>query len=157
MNDEVAYPPLVDAIQQVIDPFKLKMFHCAFTSEPYEALEAPVTELATFTLNPGQSKDALEGLVENLSQAMNAAPPESGVVHAAWGPTIELNDVVALFIGWTSVEVRVHDTSSCNFANPCAQAHLDYVKKDQAVANLINNLRNISTIKVVHIPLSCYP
>ncbi|KAI0693002.1 hypothetical protein C8T65DRAFT_668867 [Cerioporus squamosus] len=140
MIDEVAYPPLVDAIQKIIDPFKLKMFHCAFTSEPYRALEAPVTELATFTLHAGQSKDAMEGLVDNLSNAMNAAPRESGVVHSAWGPTIEHNDMVALFIGWTSVE-----------------AHRNFVSTHQATANIINNLRNISTIKVVHIPLSCYP
>ncbi|RPD59183.1 hypothetical protein L226DRAFT_510337 [Lentinus tigrinus ALCF2SS1-7] len=140
MNDEVAYPPLVDVIQKIIDPFKLKMFHCAFTSEPYKALQAPVTELATFTLNPGQSKDALEGLVEDLSQAMNAAPRDSGVVHAAWGPTIEHDDMVALFVGWTSIE-----------------AHWNLVKTDQTIVNLVNNLRNISTIKVVHIPMSYYP
>ncbi len=113
MMDEVTYPPLVDAIQKVIDPFKLKMFHCAFTSEPYRALEAPVTELATFTLNAGQSKDALEGLVDDLSKALNAAPRESGVVSSAWGPTIEFENIVALFIGWTSLEVRDSGCSAC--------------------------------------------
>ncbi|KAM5542616.1 hypothetical protein V8D89_003577 [Ganoderma adspersum] len=106
MNDRAKYMKCGEALQSILDPLAINMFHCAFNSEPYKALEAPVTEIATITLNNGADKDTLEELVEELSHAVNISPPESGAVSAAWGPSVEKDDVFFLIIGWTSVDAR---------------------------------------------------
>ena len=105
MNDREKYMKVGEALQAILDPHAINMFHCAFNSEPYKALEAPVTEIATITLKNGADKDTLEELVEELSRAVSISPPESGAVSAAWGPSVEKDDVFFLIIGWTSVDV----------------------------------------------------
>ena len=107
MNDPVKYKKVGELLAGVLDVSAIAMFHCAFNTEPYKALEAPVTEIVMMTLNKGASKDTLEELIEELAKAANDSPPESGAVSAAWGPCVEKDDVFFLTIGWTSVEVSV--------------------------------------------------
>ncbi|EJF62632.1 hypothetical protein BD309DRAFT_859313 [Dichomitus squalens] len=137
MKDTEKYPKLSEDINSILDVSGIRMFHVAFTSEPYGALEAPVTEVATFTLHEGQSKDALEGLVDDLATAMNAAPKSAGVILAAWGPTVEKDDLIALVIGWTSID-----------------AHWALVATDQPIKDLIEQIRGIATITVKHVALA---
>ncbi|KAI0806916.1 hypothetical protein C8Q74DRAFT_1362484 [Fomes fomentarius] len=141
INDEVAYPPLVSAIGAMFDVSKIGMFHVAFTSEPYRAIEAPVLEIAMFEVREGESKDALEKIVDALAKGIEREEAQAaGAVGAAWGPTVENDKLVVLFIGWTSVE-----------------AHYSFVKGDQFAIDLIRQAREISTGKAVHIPLAGYP
>ena len=105
MNDTEVYPKLVKAIQDILDPSTLKMMHVACTSDPFPALNAPVTELATFALQEGKSKAALEVLVQELSVAIGAAPKGAGAISPVWGPIVERENDLGLFIGWTSVDV----------------------------------------------------
>ena len=112
INDAEAYPKLKKEIGSIFDASKLNMFHAALTSEPYKALEAPVTELAIFTLHDGQSKNTLEGLVDDLAKAVNAAPKSAGAILAAWGPIVEKDNSIALVIGWTSIDVGAARSSS---------------------------------------------
>lgn len=97
----------MSAIGAIFDVSKIGMFHVAFTGEPYRAIEAPVLEIATFELHEGQNKDALEKLVDELAKGIGREEAQAaGAVSAAWGPTVENDKSVVLFIGWTSVEVR---------------------------------------------------
>lgn len=108
MKDAETYPRLGAAVSSFFDPNAPAgetMIHVRPTSEPFKAFEAPTTEIALFTLNEGVDKGEAEQLVDAVTKAMNAAGSADGVVHAAWGPTVEKDDVIALFIGWTSVDV----------------------------------------------------
>lgn len=104
MNDKETYPKLTAAIQGMLNLSGLKMFHVAVTGDPFPALNAPVTELATVTLQEGKSKEELEAVLGELSKAIAAAPV---AVSPVWGPLVEKENTWALFIGWTTVEVRV--------------------------------------------------
>lgn len=108
MNDAETYPRLGAAVGSFFDvtaKTPQNMVHVRPTSDPFKAFEAPVTEIAYFTLKAGTSKDAGEQLIDTLSKAMLAAGSADGVVHSAWGPVVEKDNVIALFIGWTSVDV----------------------------------------------------
>ncbi|KAI1784056.1 hypothetical protein LXA43DRAFT_902359 [Ganoderma leucocontextum] len=138
MNDPVKYPQVGKELQTVVDTSAIVMYHCAFTSEPYKALEAPVTEIVTITLNEGESKDTLETLVDELSKGANAAPASAGgAISAAWGPAVEKDDLLFLIIGWPSVE-----------------AHTATVKSNQAVMDIISKIRAIAKLEVKHVALA---
>ncbi|TFK86249.1 hypothetical protein K466DRAFT_600476 [Polyporus arcularius HHB13444] len=142
MDDTTTYPKLTGSVESVFDKSKgpVTMLHVDTTNEPYKAFEAPVVEIATFTLREGQSKSELEGLVKTLADAINANEPgTNGAFHASWGPAREKDNAFVLFIGWSSVD-----------------AHWNLVKSDPGAIALIGRCRAISDVEVVHVPLALY-
>ena len=136
------------------------MVHVRPTSEPYKALGAPVTEIAYFTPQAGHSKSEVEQVVDAIAKAMVAAGEAYGVVDAAWGPTVEKENTVGLFIGWTSVDVCA---SSSLLAHLVAllicvdgQAHWDAIKTNKTLADLIDKIKSISVVDFVHVELTKY-
>ncbi|OCH90660.1 hypothetical protein OBBRIDRAFT_586678 [Obba rivulosa] len=125
------YPALGEAVLKFWSA-PPRMLHVQPTSEPYAALGAPATELALATLKPGQSKERLEELVDTLTKG---APPgeATGLVSAVWGPVVERSDMVALILGWTSVE-----------------AHWKLVTTDPGAIELLKQIREIADIEVTH-------
>lgn len=111
MDDTVTYPKLGNAITSMFDLTKgpLTMVHVNPANEPYKALEAPVSEIATFTLHDGQAKSELEGIVDKLVKHIEDVAKTKGetgsVVYTSWGPIREKDNVLVLFISWPSVEV----------------------------------------------------
>ncbi|KAI0770233.1 hypothetical protein C8Q74DRAFT_883950 [Fomes fomentarius] len=105
VSNAATYSTLRRSITSIFDTSagELQIFHVKPTTEPYKAFEAPVLEIATFTLNEGKSKPALESLVQELA---NAVLGGLGVVDASSGAIVEKPDAVALFIGWTTVEAH---------------------------------------------------
>ena len=108
INDKVVYPQLKRAASSMFDVARIAMFHVLPTSDPAGALSAPVTELATFTARTARSKPVIEVLVDDLARAIGSAPSSAGAFSPCWGPLAEpeKENVLVLFIGWTSVEVR---------------------------------------------------
>ncbi|KAI0637416.1 hypothetical protein C8Q77DRAFT_1097451 [Trametes polyzona] len=120
-------------------PAESTMVHVRPTSEPYKALGAPVTEIAYFTPQAGHSKSEVEQVVDAIAKAMVAAGDAYGVVDAAWGPTVEKENTVGLFIGWTSVD-----------------AHWNAIKTNKTLADLIDKIKSISAVNLVHVELTKY-
>ena len=85
------------------------MVHVQVTSEPYEALAAPITEFAVFTVKPGESKEKVEEFVDAIAKTLAAMGPSAGVFGPSWGPIVEHDNKLGLFIGWSSVEVCTVD------------------------------------------------
>ncbi|KAI0350210.1 hypothetical protein OH77DRAFT_1514494 [Trametes cingulata] len=140
MKDAETYPRLGAATSTFFDstqPGKETMLHVRPTSEPYKAFEAPVTEIAHFTLKEGKSKSELEELVDTLAKAVNAAGDSEGAVYAAWGPTVEKDNLVVLFIGWTSVE-----------------AHWNAVQNNKTLSDLVSKGKSLADIQLVHVAFS---
>ncbi|KAI0831719.1 hypothetical protein BC628DRAFT_1310792 [Trametes gibbosa] len=140
MNDPETYPKLGIAVGLFFDSVKKgksALIHIHPTSEPSKAFEAPVTELAIFTVQEGKSKDELFELVETLGKAMNVAGEADGVHFASWGPVVEQPDAFALFIGWTSVD-----------------AHWQAVQTNKTLAGTVDKIKATATIDLVHIPLT---
>ncbi|KAH9857623.1 hypothetical protein C2E23DRAFT_284027 [Lenzites betulinus] len=140
MNDAETYPKLGAAVGAFFDGAKTgknEMIHVRPTSDPYKAFEAPVTELALFTLQEGKSKAELEQAIGTLSDAMNAAGEADGVVSSSWGPIAEKDNGFALFIGWTSVD-----------------AHWNAVKNNKTLSAPVGQIKAIATIELVHVPLT---
>ncbi|KAI0373280.1 hypothetical protein BV20DRAFT_963120 [Pilatotrama ljubarskyi] len=137
MNDKETYPRLREATKGFFDasqPGKEAMLHVRPTSEPYKAFEAPVTEIAYFTAKEGKSKSEIEELVDALAKAMNAAGQSEGVFHAAWGPSVEKDNVVVLFIGWTNVE-----------------AHWNAVQTNKTLSEIVAKCRATADVHLIHV------
>ncbi|CDO68872.1 hypothetical protein BN946_scf185000.g15 [Trametes cinnabarina] len=137
MNDAETYPRLGEATKSFFEPSSpSNMVHVRPTAEPFKAFEAPVTEIAWFTLKEGHSKSDLEQQVDALTKTILAGGPANGVVSGAWGPTVEKDSVIGLFLGWTSVE-----------------AHWNAVK-DKTIGDMIAKIQTIASVEVIHIPLT---
>ncbi|OSC96598.1 hypothetical protein PYCCODRAFT_1440928 [Trametes coccinea BRFM310] len=137
MNDKETYPRLGEATKTFFDPSASQsMVHVRPLSEPFKAFEAPVTEIAWFTLKDGQSKNDLEQRVDALMKAILAGGPSNGVVSGAWGPTVEKDSLIGLFLGWQSVE-----------------AHWEAVK-DKTISDMIAQIQTIASVDLIHIPLT---
>ncbi|KAI0781366.1 hypothetical protein BD413DRAFT_504828 [Trametes elegans] len=138
MNDKETYPRLGKAAETFFVPEggKEAMIHVRPISEPYKAFEAPVVELAHFTVKQGVSKGTLEQTVDTLTKEMNAAGDSEGVVYATWGPTVEKDDTVTIIIGWQSVE-----------------AHIKAVTTNPTLSGLVNKLKELADFTLVHVPL----
>lgn len=161
MNDKATYPKLTGSVEAVFDKSKgpTTMLHVNTTNEPYKAFEAPVVEIALFTLHEGKSKSELEGLVKTLADAVNTKAGTDGVFHASWGLVREKENVVALFIGWTSVDVCSLSVSIRHpiLISACrTQAHWDLVKSDPGAIEIIGKCKAISDIAMAHVPLALY-
>ncbi|KAI0668495.1 hypothetical protein C8Q78DRAFT_262739 [Trametes maxima] len=138
MNDKGEYPRLGASTESFFEPGgKGTMFHIRSTSEPWKALEAPVTEIAVFTLKDGHSKGELEQTVDAIAKRLDALGEPAGETLASWGPTVEKDNVVALFVGWQSVE-----------------AHVNAVTTDKEVADLITKVKTQSDLDLVHVAFS---
>ncbi|OJT12232.1 hypothetical protein TRAPUB_11220 [Trametes pubescens] len=141
MNDAETYPRLGAAVSKFFDvKAPQNMVHVRPTSDPFKAFEAPVTEIAYFTPKAGTSKDAAEQLIDTLAKAMNAAGSADGVVHAAWGPVVEKENVLALFIGWTTVD-----------------AHYKAITTNTTLAGLIGQLKDAFDFELSHVEFSAAP
>ncbi|KAI0692998.1 hypothetical protein C8T65DRAFT_586152 [Cerioporus squamosus] len=141
MDDTTTYPKLTGSVASVFDKSKgpVTMLHINTTNEPYKAFEAPVVEIATFTLQEGQSKSELEAHVKTLVDAVNTKTEADGVFHASWGPVRENDNAFVVFIGWTTVD-----------------AHWGLVKNDPGAIDLIGKCKAIADVAVVHVPLALY-
>ncbi|OBZ75177.1 hypothetical protein A0H81_04819 [Grifola frondosa] len=129
-TDETKYP-ILNKNTETFFSGAVDILHVQLTSEPYKAFQAPVTEIATFTLHEGQSKEQLEEWVNALVNGVNALPEDSGAYWASWGPSVEKDNVLVVFIGWESVK-----------------AHFEVVKTNQLAMDIISKCRGISTIEL---------
>lgn len=139
------------------DVSTIKIIHIRPNSEPYKAFESPVTEIALFTVHEGESKEKVGELVNTLSKAIDALGANVGAFGSAWGPVVENDNMLGLFIGWTSVEVLCLLNSpavGCRNANcPIFQAHQKAVTSDQRAVDLIANIRKLADVAVLHVKL----
>lgn len=154
MADPVAYPQLGTHVLRFWESLNNSMVHIAPTSAPYPALAAPVTEIVEFTLRAGAAKADLEGAVEALARGLG----EGEAIGPAWGRAIEREDVLGLFIGWTSVEVRTisHILTSSILTDVCAQAHEKAVAPGTPGAALVAEVRKFGEISLGHVALNEY-
>ncbi|KAH9944621.1 hypothetical protein B0H21DRAFT_746382 [Amylocystis lapponica] len=91
---------------RVPDPSKAGVWHVNTTNDPFEAFAAPLTEVTIIKLKPGQSKTIVETDLDAIVRAESELPQSWGLVNAFWGPTVEKEDVVIMFSGWTSHEAH---------------------------------------------------
>ncbi|RDX52721.1 hypothetical protein OH76DRAFT_1480341 [Lentinus brumalis] len=142
INNKETYSKLGGSITSLFDFTKgpPTMVHVKPRNEPYKAFEAPVAEIATFTLHEGKSKLELEGVVDGLAkhlgELVKTNSEEASVFYTSWGPLKEKDNVLVLFIGWTSVE-----------------AHWDLVKSDQGSGEFITKIKALADASIVHVPL----
>ena len=89
-------------------PSSLKYVHAYFVDSPVAALQAPVTEVAWFTLKAGASKEDAEKVFTELTQVWaGEAEKENKRCHGGtWGPVVEKPGVYAVVIGYPSIEVH---------------------------------------------------
>ena len=158
MNDENRYGPMKRDIQAVMDLSSLEMYHIECEGDPYPALAAPATELATFTLyeDKTQEKDALIVLVKELVELIRAEPPEAGATGPVWGPIAEKDNVIGFMLGWTSPQVRasvVGALSNLLMVWRCFKAHIDLVRNEPYL-DIRRRFEEISRIDVHHVPLA---
>ncbi|EMD32813.1 hypothetical protein CERSUDRAFT_99188 [Gelatoporia subvermispora B] len=130
-KDPILYPKLGEAVMKFWSGSP-HMLHVQPTSEPYASFSAPVTELAFVTLKPNQSKERLENLADKLIKGI-PANEETGLVSALWGSVVEHDKMVALILGWNSVE-----------------AHERFVTTDLGTIRLLDQIREIADIAGSH-------
>ncbi|KZT70174.1 hypothetical protein DAEQUDRAFT_737635 [Daedalea quercina L-15889] len=136
--DAVQYPILGEHCGRFMGAAS-NVIHIRPLAEPYKALEAPATELAYMTVNPGVPKATLETKLDELAKMVNALPESWGAISAVWGPTVERDDTLGLIIGWTSVD-----------------AHWNAVKTVPELISQLKDIREIATINLTHQILAPY-
>ena len=165
MNDKAIYNPMLAAVASMFDLATLTMWHIRTTSEPFAALEAPITELTTFTLREGHSPAVLEALVQKIAHGLNEAskPNAAGIVDATCGTILEDEKVVVLIVGWTTFEVcwhlllRVWSLKRLILRN-FEQAHRTAIgaKDLKVLVGMFDEARTIADIHTVHTSLALY-
>ena len=68
------------------------------------ALDAPLTELAVWTLRAGADRAQFQDELERLHGLLRREVPE--MVDGGWGAAVEDERVFVVVLGWESVEVR---------------------------------------------------
>lgn len=138
----------------------VKMVHVRPTSEPYKAFGSPVTEIALFSLREGESKEKLEEYVSTLAKRIDALDADAGAFGPAWGPVVEHDNKVVLFVGWTSVEVLRCFVLAVDRQKLIVMLLFSFLQVSQkaigsaAAVDLIANIRKIADVTLVYVKLS---
>ncbi|KAJ3553957.1 hypothetical protein NM688_g3350 [Phlebia brevispora] len=104
MADRPKYTPAEKGLTMVMKELKY-LVHVYFTTEPWNALKAPLTELVLFTLKDGAKREEFVPVLATLVTAMNATPEEQGATGgAAWGPVKENTRQYVVIAGWKDME-----------------------------------------------------
>ena len=107
INDQEAYARFMQLVDKGADTEKLVYtYHAKFPGDVTSALDAPITEIASWKLHPdtdaeefySQGQVLTEMIVETLSDA---------VTGGGYGKVIEDTPDAAFFIGWQSLEVYI--------------------------------------------------
>ncbi|KAH9923911.1 uncharacterized protein BXZ73DRAFT_79317 [Epithele typhae] len=99
------YPTLGAAVGDIWDAAQgIKMYHVRPEHDPAPVFEAPVTEVAKFTIKSAADRAGFEAAFATLTGAVTGAPKETGLLALTWGTGVEDEDVRVLMIGWTSVQ-----------------------------------------------------
>lgn len=72
-------------------------------NEPYDALDAPFTEVLLYTLKDGADKAKFR---ETLNALIVHANTWSATHKGGWGQIIEDESIFAVVLGWDNAEVR---------------------------------------------------
>lgn len=149
INDKEVYPVLGEHLFKGAAGIDY-MIHATFSpNEPYDALSAPVTEIAIWTLKENADKQAFTETLEKLISLANSNPV---VTSGGWGPTAEDENKFVVLLGWPSLEVCMRNlilldvTLTC----PLLQAFKKLVQEDAKVGEYIAQLRQHADSNLKH-------
>ncbi|KAF7981462.1 hypothetical protein HWV62_33491 [Athelia sp. TMB] len=103
---------------------KPQLTHVRVRTDAAPALAAPCTEIATLTLKPGESAEALGSFLDALKSLFAAG---AGHHAMAWGPTVENPNVFVGILGWDTREAHIKAVA------PGTEAY-DIIQKMDAIA-----------------------
>ncbi|EKM54096.1 uncharacterized protein PHACADRAFT_174597 [Phanerochaete carnosa HHB-10118-sp] len=102
MNDKEEYPKLGIAMQPAIEKL-LGLYHVRFPIDIQPALDAPVTEIAQWTVSEGADLSAFQEKVKALINAAHAGAPNE-VFLGGLGEVVEGERKLSVVLGWHSLE-----------------------------------------------------
>ncbi|EKM54095.1 uncharacterized protein PHACADRAFT_196527 [Phanerochaete carnosa HHB-10118-sp] len=137
MNDKEEYPKLDVALQLAIEK-PLGLYHVRFPMDIQPAFDAPVTEIAQWTVSEGADLSAFQGKVKTLINLFHSGAP-SEVFLGGLGEVVEGERKLSVIIGWHSLE-RFNTVVSSN--QPCLE--------------LITELRKLGEPELKHASLHKY-
>ncbi|KAI0812385.1 hypothetical protein BC629DRAFT_1436458 [Irpex lacteus] len=102
VNNKEVYPTLREQLGKGVAKLD-SLFHVILSpSEPYPALEAPLTELAIWTLHETTDKATFTDIfVPLMGEGIKKLPIQTG----GWGFTVENDRQIAVILGWENMEV----------------------------------------------------
>ncbi|KAF7977718.1 hypothetical protein HWV62_2996 [Athelia sp. TMB] len=103
---------------------KPQVTHVRVGTDATKSLAAPCTEIATLTLKPGESAEALGSFLDALKSLFAAG---AGHHAMAWGPTFENPNVFVGILGWDTREDHIKAVA------PGTEAY-DIIQKMDAIA-----------------------
>ncbi|KIP06413.1 hypothetical protein PHLGIDRAFT_128279 [Phlebiopsis gigantea 11061_1 CR5-6] len=101
-QDEVAYPTLLAGIK-AIAVSREYLLHANFAIDVNKALNAPLTELAWWTIPPVADKAVVVNLVQTLMTTIHREC-EGEILAGGMGQCVEENNKLCVCLGWHSLE-----------------------------------------------------
>lgn len=103
IDNKELYPKLIASLNEGAANMQY-LYHVTIApNEPHAPLNAPLTEIAIWSLNEGVDKTAFADLVNQLFTEVSSW---KGVYPGGPGPVVEDDRKLALLLGWNSLEVR---------------------------------------------------
>lgn len=138
IDNKPVYDVLLSSIKPAVGDGNLSLVHAAFEdpAAALQALSAPATELAFFTLKSPDQAAVLPGSMKNLLEVLGSTKGKQGYT---WGKVVEKEGVYALIIGWDSVDI-----------------HWDQVKNYGPLTAAVHKVFESVTSDLVHIHFTKY-
>jgi len=135
IDNKDVYPQLMESLLKGASEIAY-MFHAGFDlNGPDAALNAPITEIAVWTLKEGTDKKKFSETLNSL--ITRAASKEGKVYPGGWGPVVEDEKKFAILLGWNSLE-----------------EFKAIVGADEKIQELIGELRELADIDLKHVVLT---
>ena len=84
-------------------------------------MAAPLTEIVTWKLKEGATREKVEELLTSLMKIVNAIPRSEGFHKAGWGSVVgdDSERQYVVWIGWDDMEVRFLDGAPVTVGLTC--------------------------------------
>ncbi|KAI0295671.1 hypothetical protein B0F90DRAFT_1820351 [Multifurca ochricompacta] len=104
VNDYVEHAKLRELLAPTRSGTPVEKVHGTFTTDPYPAFQAPVTEFAFVKVTSDADVEKVEASLNNVVAL--AGDPTSPLLAAATGSLIDQPTTLLLAVGWSSIEAH---------------------------------------------------
>ena len=104
MNDKIEYPKLHAALAKSVDKL-VALYHAKFPTDIIPALDAPCTEIVSWTLLESADRDEFHAGVKGLILRINTDLKDE-LLGGDVGEVLEDQKKFSVILGWYSLEVR---------------------------------------------------
>lgn len=160
INDKPTYAQFFELIDKGAERLEY-LYHAKFSVDVTPALDAPTTEIASWTLHPGTDSESFDKQAATLMEMLYKELPEE-ILGGNYTRVIEDKPNFTVLLGWHSLEVSMRYTSYSydqSHVSPPPQRFLARIYGEQGnkeLLNLITAMKTGADLDLKHVKLSRY-